>query len=146
MRQKEQVLMLLGSPRQSPDNRHGRSHHASELWPLARDWELLILLFLRSSWDDPSAVFQSKRIKTRSGAVTRSGLHQEGHFRPLSRPSYCQGDCETRDTGERGQAEDTFSDEVGGREQREIGALQFHPEQRHRESQSWLLGPWESPE
>lgn len=80
------------------------------------------------------------RIKTRSGAVTRSGLQQEGHFRPLSRPSHCQGDCETRATAERGQAEDTFSDEMGGTEQREIGALQSHPEQRRRESQSRLLG------
>lgn len=60
MRQKEQVVILLGSPRQSPDSRHGRSHQAAELWALAGDWELLILLFLRSSWDDPSAVFQSE--------------------------------------------------------------------------------------
>lgn len=60
MRQKEQVLILLGSPRQSPDNRHERSHRASEPWPLAGDRELLILLFLRSRWDDPSAVFQSE--------------------------------------------------------------------------------------
>lgn len=44
----------------SADNRHARSRHASELWPLARDRELLILLFLRSRWDYPSAVFQSK--------------------------------------------------------------------------------------
>lgn len=44
---------------------------------------------------------------------------------------------EIRDTGEQGQAEATFSDEVGGRDlQKEAGALQFHPEQTHRETQT----------
>lgn len=35
---------------------------------------------------------------------------------------------------------------MGGRElQKEIGALAFHPEQTHRETQTCLLGPWDSP-
>lgn len=76
------------------------------------------------------------RIKTTSGAVTGSGLVGKdisGHYHDHLTARETR---EIRDTGERGQAEDTFSDEVGGREQREIGALKFHPEQKQRERAS----------
>ena len=73
MSQREQVLILVGSPRQvapSSDNRHTRRQHVSELRHMTRDRESLFLLFLRSRWDYPSAYSEVSRIETVSRAVT----------------------------------------------------------------------------